>query len=140
MALTYTAKLNLKVWPTNVGAQNIDNSTLEMYKIVLANFQVDDKYIRLQFFQETFLVTNISINVILRILFLTLSNTNIAFADWNLIWKSYTSTKTLLTTKQLQIINWKKFVAVALDSTEEVFVVYMTYLGTEISMYLAQKA
>lgn len=53
--------------------------------MVLANFQVDNKYGRLWFFQETFLVANTSANIILGMFYLTFSNTNIAFADQNLI-------------------------------------------------------
>lgn len=40
----YTARLGLKVWPTNVGAQKIDGSTLKKFRIVLTNFQVSNKF------------------------------------------------------------------------------------------------
>ena len=38
MTLGYALKLGLKVRPTNVGAQKIDNSIFETFEIVLASF------------------------------------------------------------------------------------------------------
>ena len=38
MAMAYASKLGLKVYPTNVGAQKIDGSTLKIFEIVLASF------------------------------------------------------------------------------------------------------
>lgn len=43
MTLTYTVKLGLKVYYTNVGAQKIDISTCETFEIVFASFQIEDK-------------------------------------------------------------------------------------------------
>lgn len=77
MTLAYISKLGLKVWSTNMRAQKINNSTLKIFGMVLANFQINNKLRKSRFFQETFLVTNTSIEVILKILFLTLSNTDI---------------------------------------------------------------
>ena len=55
MTPAYASKLSLKVHHTDIGAQKIDGSTLEIFGIVLANFQVEDKLGRAQFVQETFL-------------------------------------------------------------------------------------
>ena len=38
MTPAYTSKLGLKVYPTDVGAQKIDGSTLKTFGIVLASF------------------------------------------------------------------------------------------------------
>lgn len=38
ITLAYTAKLGLKVQPTNVGAQKIDGSTLKIFGMALASF------------------------------------------------------------------------------------------------------
>ena len=48
--------------------------------MILASFQVEDKLKRARFFQETFLVANTSIEVILGIPFLALSNADVSFA------------------------------------------------------------
>ena len=73
----YIAELGLKVEKTNIGAQKIDGSTLNIFEMVLANFQMEDKLSRTQYFQAIFLVANTTLKVIFEIPFFTLSNTNI---------------------------------------------------------------
>ena len=77
MTLAYVAKLGLQVQKTNIGAQKIDGSTLNIFGMVLANFQVKDRFGKVRFFQETFLLADISAEVVLGIPFLTFSNANI---------------------------------------------------------------
>ena len=77
----YASKLGLKVRPTDVGAQKIDGSTLETFGMVLASFQVEDTLGRARFFQETFLLADLSVEVVLGMPFLTLNNANIKFAQ-----------------------------------------------------------
>lgn len=79
MTSAYTLKLDLRVCQTNVGAQKINDSTLKTFEIVLASFQVEDKLGRARFFQETFLLVDISVEVILGMPFLTFSNADIQF-------------------------------------------------------------
>ena len=80
MTLGYTSKLGLKFRLTYFGAQKIDGSTLETFGMVLASFQVEDTLGRAWFFQETFLLADLSIEIVLGMPFLTLSNANIKFA------------------------------------------------------------
>lgn len=56
-----------------------------MFRIVLASFQINDKLDKAYFFQKTFLLPLISINVIQEILFLIFNNANILFVEKNLI-------------------------------------------------------
>ena len=77
MTPVYAIKLSFKVWRTNVRAQKIDAFLLATYKMVITAFQVLNKLGRAYFFQELFLLTNISIEVILEMPFLILSNANI---------------------------------------------------------------
>ena len=77
MTPAYASKLGLRVRQTDVGAQKIDGSTLETFGMVLASLQVEDKQGRARYFQETFLFANTSVEVILGMLFLTLSNADI---------------------------------------------------------------
>lgn len=114
--LAYTAKLGLKVRLTNIGALKINGSTLKMFGIVLASVQVVDNLGRAQFFQETFLLANIRIDVILD-----------------------TLAKPLPMIKRVQIINQKKFAAAALKLIEKAFVVHVCSLDTIKSIYLAQE-
>ena len=76
----YAAKLGLKVRLTHLQAQKIDGSTLEMFGMVLASFQVEDTLRKAQFFVETFLLADFSVKVVLEMPFLTLSNADIKFA------------------------------------------------------------
>ena len=58
-------------------------------------------------------------------LFLKISNANISFSEKIFMWKSYITNKVLFITKQVQIIDPKKFVIAALDINNKIFVVYM---------------
>lgn len=66
----YSDKLGLKVCFTNVEAQKIDDSTLQMFEIVLASFQVEDKLGRDWFLKETFLLADTSVEIMLDMFFL----------------------------------------------------------------------
>ena len=46
----YAWKLGLKIQKTNIGAQKIDSSALETFRIVIADFQVEDKANKPRFF------------------------------------------------------------------------------------------
>ena len=47
----FARKLGFKVWKTNVKAQKIDSFALKIFRIVIANFKVEDKANRPRFFQ-----------------------------------------------------------------------------------------
>ena len=81
MTLAHAAHLSLKVRVTNVGAQKIDGSSLATYNIVIVAFQVVDKLGRSRFFQKTFLLADISMEVVLGMPFLTFSNADVQFAE-----------------------------------------------------------
>ena len=49
--------------------------------MVIAAFQVKDKFGRARFFQETFLLADTRMEVVLKMPFLTLNNANIQFAE-----------------------------------------------------------
>ena len=50
MSLAYVKRLGLKARKTNVGAQKIDSSALEIFGMVTADFQIEDKVGRPRFF------------------------------------------------------------------------------------------
>ena len=81
MTPAYALKLGLLVHHTNVGAQKIDGSTFGTFGMVLASFQVEDKLGKAWVFQEMFLLADISVEMVLGMPFLTLSNANIQFAE-----------------------------------------------------------
>ena len=55
ISFAYVKRLGLKTWKTNVKAQKIDNSILETFEIIIADFQVENKVSKPKFFQKTFL-------------------------------------------------------------------------------------
>ena len=57
---------------------------LDTYKMVVAVFSVIDKLKWVRFFEETFLIANVSPEVLFRMPFLTLSNASIDFSGWEL--------------------------------------------------------
>ena len=97
----YAWKLRFKIWKTNVEAQKIDGSALEIFRMIIADFQMEDKASRPRFFQETLLVANTKFEVILGMLFLKISNADVSFGEKILMWRTYTTNKTLSITKQV---------------------------------------
>ena len=81
MTSAYVAVLGLRVCSTDVWAQKIDGSMLSTHGMVLATFQLEDKYGRTQFFQETFLVADTAIEVVLGMPFLALSKANVKWLN-----------------------------------------------------------
>ena len=124
--MPYVKRLGLKTRKTNVGAQKIDGSALETFEMVIANFQVKEKGDRPRFFQETFLVAKTKFEMVLEMLFLKISNADMAFGKGTLTWKLYTTNKALPTTEQVQLVDPQEFVIAALDADSETFVMYAT--------------
>ena len=101
----YAAHLGLKMRVTNVGMQKIDRSSLAIYGMVIAAFQVVNKLGRSWFFQETFLLADIIMEMVLGIPLLTFSNADVLFAEKEFTWRTYTTEKALPTTRQVKIID-----------------------------------
>ena len=77
MTPAYTKQLDLQIQKTDVKAQKIDGSLLRTFRMIIAGFQVEDKLGRARFFQESFLLAEISMEVVLEMPFLALSNADI---------------------------------------------------------------
>ena len=69
-----------------------------MFEIVIASFQIENKLGKTWFFQETFLLADFNIDMILKMLFLNFNNVNIQFARKKLTKRYYTTAETLSTT------------------------------------------
>ena len=137
----FAQKLGLKVWKTNIGVQKIDGFALETLGMVIADFQVENKVGKPRFFQKTFLVTDTKFEVIQKILFVKLSNTDMLFGEKILTWKTYTTNKALFSTKQVQIINKKDFIIAVLDADSKTFVMYVAIREQkEILVYSKKQA
>ena len=105
MTPAYTAQLSLKVQKINVGTQKINGFSLATYGMVIAAFKVVNKLGCSQFFQKTFLLADISMEVILGMLFLTVSNVDVQFAEKELTWRTYTTKKALPTNRRIKLID-----------------------------------
>ena len=86
---------------------------------------MENKANRPRFFQKTFLVANTKFKVIPGLFFLKISNVDMSFNEETLTWKFYITNEALFITKQVQIIDLKEFIIVALDVNNKTFVVYM---------------
>ncbi len=124
MSQAFAQQLGLKICMTNIKAQKIDGTTLETYGIVVSTFSVLDKDGRERFFERSFLLANVKLDIMLGIPFLTMSNTNVDFQAQDFQWRSYTTRNLLSTTRWVELIGNKKLVAAALDTEHEAFIVH----------------
>ena len=76
---SFIKQLGFHIRSIDVGAQKIDGTMLDTHKMVVAAFSVVDKVNQVRFFEKTFLVANINLEVVFRMLFLTLSGANVDF-------------------------------------------------------------
>ena len=92
-----------------------------------------DKVIQVRFFEETFPVTNICPEVVLKMLFLILIGTDIDFLDRELWWRTFTTKKALPTIRHTELVGKKSFTTVALDLE---YKTYVAHLGSVKSVAL----
>ena len=75
----FVKELSFSIRPTDVKAQKIDSTMLDMFGIIVVAFSLINKANQVKFFKETFLVANISLEVVFRMFFYTLSGTDVDF-------------------------------------------------------------
>ena len=132
MTPAYAKQLGFQVQKTDVKAQKIDGSLLPTFGMVIAGFQVEDKLGKARFFQQSFLLPETSMEVMLEMPFLIFSNVDIQFAEKKLIWRSYTAAEVLATTKRVELIDKKEFAKAALDEESKTFVVHVSALEASL--------
>ena len=57
---------------------------MDIYGIVVAAFSMINKANQIRFFEKTFLIADVSLEVVFEISFFTLSDADIDFLDWKL--------------------------------------------------------
>ena len=82
------------------------------------------------------MLANIGLEVVLEMLFLTLSKADIWFVERELVWRTYTAADTLTTTKRVEIINKKKFVTVILNTDDKTSVMYVATLAEPMTILI----
>lgn len=122
-------KLGLHICKISVGVQKINDNKLETYGIVIALFKVDNKNGKSDFFEEIFWLADISMDIVFKIFFLTLSNLEVKFNNRPLCWRQYTTAKPFFITGQVELVENKRFVAAVLDSKNEIFVFLVTFFA-----------
>lgn len=97
--------------------------------MVSVRFLLQNSQKRIWFFEKTFLLTDASIEMILKMPFLFLNNADIKFAELRkLSWRLYIAAEALPTINWVELINKKEFTKVALNENPETFVVYIAAL------------
>ena len=127
----FVKELGLSIRLTDVEAQKIDGIMLDSFEMVVRVFSMTDKANWVEFFEETFLVTNVSPKIVLGILFLILSSADIDFLGCELWWRTYTIKKALSTSKRVELVDKKKFVVVALNPEYETYIVYVRSVSSD---------
>lgn len=95
-----------------------------------AKFLYKDTLKKVQFFEVIFLLANISMEMVLKILFLSYTNADVEFAKQlgTLTWKLYIATEVLPITSRVEFIDKKEFAKIAMDVNPETFIVYFVAL------------
>ncbi len=97
--------------------------------MVVSTFSVLNKDRKERFFEESFLLADVSPDIVLGIPFLTMNNADVDFQAWDLQWRSYITAEVLPTIRQVELIGKKEFTAAALDPEHEAFVVHVAALS-----------
>ena len=129
--LAFAKKLGLTIRSTDVGVQKIDGTMLETYGMVVAAFSIEEKAIQVRFFEETFLVANVSPKVVLGIFILTLSGADVDFLKRELRWRTYSNEEALPTTRCVKIVGKKEFAAAALDPEHETYIFHVGSVSSD---------
>lgn len=98
---------------------------LKTYKLIIAGFSIVDKFIRNRFFEESFLLAEINMEMILGIFFFFFSNVNIYFSTKEFIWGVYTITETMPIFKRIELNDKHNFVKIVLNENFKTFVIHV---------------
>lgn len=125
MRSSYAKQPNIWVCQINVSAQKIDSSKLNTFNIVIVFFLLDDQNKKFCFFKMSLFFSDINMDIIFGMLFLTYSNIKVNFNDQVLEWNLYITAKALSTIKNIKLVGKKKFATAALNLKNKAFVVHI---------------
>ena len=112
---TFAWELGLPIRTTDIGAQKLDDTKLDTLRMVVAVFSVTDEAKRVRFFEETFLVANISPIIVVGMSFHTLRGVDVNFLGRELRWRTYITKEALPTIRRIKLVGKKEFTARALN-------------------------
>ena len=130
---TFARELGLPIKTMDFGAHKIDSIILDIIEMVFVAFSMTDKANQVRFFEKTFLMANVSLEVVFGMLFFTLSGADVNFLSWELWWRTYTTKGALPTIRRVELVGKKEFAAAVLDPESETFVVYVASLSSNTS-------
>ena len=133
---TYATKLGFYARKINVGVYKINGFDLDIFEIVIVEHLVKNKLEKVWFFQKAFLLANISLEIVLRIHFLSLSKANIRFTEQKLVLRIYIAAETLSMIKRVKIINKWEFAVAALNADDKTFMVHVVALAKWTTMLI----
>ena len=93
--------------------------------MVVTAFSVTNKANQVRFFKKTFLLANISLEIVFEMLFPILSDADVNFLGQKLRWRTYITKETLPTTRCIELMGEKEFAAAVLELEYETYVVYV---------------
>lgn len=137
--LSFVKKLGLNIQKTIISAHKIDNNRLKIYKIIIVLVYVDDKDRKYCFFEETYLLADISIDIACKMFFLTLSNVEVNFYNRQFRLSLYMIAKIFSITRQVELVKKREFAVAALDPKDEIFVVHVTPFAISDEIYSSHK-
>ena len=130
MHSSFAKQLGLLIQLIDVRTQKIDSTMLDTHEMVVAVFSKVNRANRVRFFEEIFLVANVSPEVVLGIPFFALSSADIDFSGRELCWRTYTTEEMLSTTRRVKLVGKKKFAAAALELEYKTYVVHVASLNS----------
>ncbi len=109
MTPAYAVERGIITRKTSVRVQKNDGLPPKTYSMTLARFSLQDNLGRVWFFEETFLLPDISMDIVLKLFFLALSNVDFQFYTEELTWRFYIIVEALPTTSWVKFINKIEF-------------------------------
>ena len=94
-------------------------------------FSIEGKVRRSHFFEKTFLLVDISMNITFGMSFFILSNVEIDFMSCHIYGRIYIDVEVLLTIQQIKLIGEKKFVTDVLNVEKKAFVVHIAFINQD---------
>lgn len=84
MQLSFMKKLHFYICQIDIVTQKTDGNRFEIFHIIIAVFLVNNKDKNSCFFKKTFLLANISIDIVFGMSIPIFNNVEINFTDWEL--------------------------------------------------------
>lgn len=93
--------------------------------MIVSIFSVSDKNGKEKFFEKSFFLTDVNLDIVLGQFLLTMSNTKIDFQARDLQWRFYTIGNILSTPRRVELIGRKEFKVITLNPKHEALIVYI---------------